>query len=114
MISHQPQVEHYYKVADILLAMEAQLRYLKLWEFEDPSEQQLQSQEPFSVDTLRFTQWMQFVLIPRLKILIEEQAPLPSQSDISAYAVEAFNGVDFPTDELLRLIQHLDNMLNQQ
>ena len=54
------------------------------------------------------------MLIPRMKMLIEEQAPLPSQSDISAYAVEAFNGVDFPTDELLRLIQHLDNMLNQR
>ena len=41
MISHHPQVEHYYKVADILLAMEAQLRYLELWELEDPNEEQL-------------------------------------------------------------------------
>lgn len=110
-INNPSAIERYYQTADLLLAMEAQLRLLDLWEAESPPIHDLESQEPFCVDTLRFTQWMQFILIPRLKILIEEKVPLPGTSNISVYAAEALNGVDFPADELLRLIQHLDNTL---
>lgn len=112
MIIHNLEIERYYKLADILLAMEVQLRFLELWEYDTPTDDALKSQEPFCVDTLRFTQWIQFVLIPRLKILIEEQAPLPKTSNISNYAVEALNGMDFSTNELLQLISSLDNMIN--
>lgn len=112
MIIHNIELERYYKLADIILDMEAQLRFLELWEHDSPKSDALKSVEPFHVDTLRFTQWMQFVLMPRLKVLIEVQAPLPTTSNISNYAVEALKGVDFPTQELLRLIQDLDNTLN--
>jgi uncharacterized protein YqcC (DUF446 family) len=114
MIIHNIEIERYYTLADILLDMEAQLRCLELWENDYPADDALMSTEPFHVDTLRFTQWIQFVLIPRLKVLIEEQAPLPATSDISNYAVEALNGVDFPTHEILRLIKHLDTMLSER
>jgi uncharacterized protein YqcC (DUF446 family) len=55
---------------------------------------------------------VQFILIPRLKILIEEQVPLPGNSNISVYANEALTGVDFEAQILLQLIQELDNLLN--
>jgi len=114
MIIHNIEIDRYYKLADILLDMEAQLRFLELWEYDAPTDDALKSQEPFCVDTLRFTQWVQFVLIARLKILIEEQAPLPKTSNISNYAVEALNGVDFSTNEILRLIKDLDAVLTVQ
>jgi uncharacterized protein YqcC (DUF446 family) len=107
----QTSNETVYKVADLLLAIEAHLRFLELWEWEMPSDEALQSEEPFSVDTLRFTQWLQFILIPRLKMMIEAHASLPATSDISAYAQEALNGVDFPINELLKLIKYLDDAL---
>lgn len=113
MIIHNIDIERYHTLADILLDMEVQLRRLELWEHDFPADDALMSVEPFCVDTLSFTQWIQFVLIPRLKLLIEEQAPLPTTSDISNYAVEALNGVDFSTHEILRLIKHLDTMLSQ-
>ncbi|MCF5282706.1 pseudouridine synthase, partial [Pseudomonas syringae] len=47
------------EVAEQLLLIERELRVLGWWDTTPPSEQALASQEPFSVDTLEFAQWLQ-------------------------------------------------------
>ncbi|HEX5048575.1 MAG TPA: YqcC family protein, partial [Gammaproteobacteria bacterium] len=46
-------------------AMEAALRRMQLWEQQRPDALRLASTQPFSCDTLRFHQWLQWQLIPR-------------------------------------------------
>ena len=54
------------EVAALLMAIEAQLRQLNLWEEEAPTAEALASSEPFAIDTLSFTQWLQFIFLPTM------------------------------------------------
>ncbi|TBW54481.1 YqcC family protein [Marinobacter halodurans] len=77
-------------IADGLLAIEVELRRLDYWEHEPPEPEALQSSQPFCVDTLTFTQWLQFIFLPRMKDLIEEERALPAVSGIAPMAEEFF------------------------
>ena len=55
--------DHTTRVADSLLQIEMELRRIDAWESEPPSPEALQSAQPFAVDTLEFTQWLQFVFV---------------------------------------------------
>lgn len=41
------------------------------------SAEALASQQPFCLDTMNFSQWLQFVFIPNIQSLINEQQTLP-------------------------------------
>lgn len=73
-------------IADQLLLIEQALRQSGEWQEQSPSPAALASQEPFSVDTLSFEQWLQWIFLPRMKLIIEDGLPLPSTSGILAMA----------------------------
>jgi uncharacterized protein YqcC (DUF446 family) len=73
-------------VAEHLLLIERELRRQGWWQAEPPSAEALASVEPFSVDTLDFDQWLQWVFLPRMKMIIEQDLPLPNASGILAMA----------------------------
>lgn len=50
------------RVLALLSELEDELRQLGWWEQQAPSAQALQSQQPFCVDTLEFSQWLQWIL----------------------------------------------------
>lgn len=81
-------------VADCLLRIEAELRRIDCWSGEWPSDDALQSTQPFAVDTLEFTEWLQFIFIERMKVLLENEHPLPSVSGMAPMAEEHFRGRD--------------------
>ena len=84
---------------------------LSLWEASPPSEEALNSQQPFCIDTLEFTQWLQWILIPRLEALLKTNIPLPDSSDIHPYAEEALKSRTENT-QLIAQIQQLDSALS--
>ena len=69
-------------LADQLLHIERELRLLGWWSAQAPSAEALASQEPFCVDTLSFAQWLQWIFLPRMKLIIESDAVLPARSSI--------------------------------
>lgn len=69
------------RLAEILMDVEKELRELRLWESELPPPDALASTQPFAIDWLNFAQWLQFIFIPKLYLLIEERAPLPPIGD---------------------------------
>ncbi len=81
------------QVAALLIDIEAELRQLNLWDDVSPSEQALASSEPFCVDTLSFTQWLQFIFLPTMYHLMESEAPLPTECGIAPMAEEHFRGL---------------------
>lgn len=103
----------YSRVADRLLAIEVELRTLQLWEAESPSEEALASTEPFCIDTLRFSQWLQFILLPRMQTLIEAGAPLPQNSQIAPMAEEALKDMDGDIRRLLAELEAFDRLLSE-
>ncbi len=99
------------KLSLILSAISSQMAEHELWQVTSPSQEALSSPEPFCVDTLTFCEWMQWIMLPRLKQMAQSKATLPSNSDMFSMAEEAFKRVDADTTELLNLILQLDQCL---
>lgn len=104
-----PTLEH--KIADLLLSIEAEMRRLELWEAQPPPAAALRSQEPFCIDTLDFRQWVQWILIPRMKDLLERGEPFPAHSDIFPLAEEVLADLEQDTRQLLQLIRQFDETI---
>jgi uncharacterized protein YqcC (DUF446 family) len=102
------------QIADVLLEIEAELRISGKWQQNQPPMSALASAEPFCVDTLRFEQWLQWVFLPRMRQILEQQQPLPVKSGIYAYAEEALPGDAPSTSRLLALIRRFDDLIAVQ
>ncbi|WP_322980374.1 YqcC family protein [Pseudomonas sp. C11] len=101
------------QVADQLLLIERELRQLGWWQSEAPSAEALASQTPFCVDTLAFEQWLQWILLPRMKVLLESAAPLPAVSGIKAMAEMAYREQPVNVRGLLDVLGEFDRVLTR-
>jgi uncharacterized protein YqcC (DUF446 family) len=104
---------HVHKVADVILHIEAEMRRIGIWETEPPPRDALSSTFPFCYDKLAFNQWLQWVCLPKTKLLIEQNRDLPETSDIYPLAEECFAIMDVETKRLLKLIMEFDELLTQ-
>ena len=100
------------QVAALLIDIEAQLRQLDLWQAEPLPTDALASEQPFCIDTLSFSQWLQFVFLPTMYHLIETENTLPSESGIAPMAEEYFRGLALPSTELERALLAVDRLLS--
>ncbi len=100
-------------VAEVLMDVEQQLRQLQLWEFEMISEEALASTEPFAIDTMNFPQWLQFIFLPRLYSMIEQQIELPKYCSVAPMAEEYFSVLNLHSTPLITHLQKIDNLLTR-
>lgn len=103
-----------HQLADLLLAIEAEMRRISLWEQERPSEEALASLVPFCHDTLAFHQWLQWVFLPKMKTVLETEEDFPASSDITPLAEYSFAQLPHDTDKLLELIKQFDQFINAE
>lgn len=103
-----------HQLADLLLAIEAEMRRIGLWETEKPSQEALSSLAPFAYDTLEFHQWLQWIFLPKTKEIVEQDRAWPSRSDIFPIAEHVFQEVPADTGTLLALIRRFDRFINDQ
>ena len=101
------------EVAEHLLLIERELRVLGWWSDSPPSEQALSSVEPFSVDTLEFEQWLQWIFLPRMKIILEQNLPLPNASGILEMAEMVYASRAQETRYLQQLLAHFDRLITE-
>ncbi|MBM7063148.1 YqcC family protein [Pseudomonas sp. UL073] len=99
-------------LAEQLLLIERELRLLGWWSVQAPSAAALASQEPFCVDTLSFAEWLQWIFLPRMKILIEQQADLPQASGIREMAEVTYREQPVQTRQLLEALGKFDRLIN--
>lgn len=102
------------QVADCLLRIERELRRLQLWEQERPPLEAFASTEPFCIDTLAFTQWLQFVFLERMAVMIENGQSLPAVSGIAPMAEEYFRGQEQSCQGLINELEAVDRLLSGQ
>ncbi|WP_455824223.1 YqcC family protein [Pseudomonas graminis] len=85
-------------IAEQLLLIERELRVQGWWDEVPPSVEALSSVEPFSVDTLDFHQWLQWIFLVRVKQILEQDLPLPNASGITEMAEMVY--ADRPLESL--------------
>lgn len=98
-------------LADQLLLIERELRLLGWWSAVAPAVERLASVEPFCVDTLAFEEWLQWIFLPRMKLIIEQAAPLPAACAIQPMAEEVWTGEGEQVAVLLRLLGEFDRLI---
>ena len=103
--------QHVLRVADQLLLIERELRLQGFWQELPPSEQALASQSPFCVDTMDFDQWLQWVMLPRMKVLLEGGHPLPRTSGIKEMAEWVYRDRLNSVQALIMLLGEFDQLL---
>lgn len=100
-------------VAAILMDIEKELREMRLWELESPSEAALSSLQPFAVDTLAFPQWLQFIFLPRMYYLLEQGHPFPRNCSIAPMAEQYFSSQNLHSSVLIAHLQKIDDLLTR-
>lgn len=99
------------ELAMLLAQAERELRALGLWEGMAPAPERLASEIPFCHDTLAFTQWIQWVFIPRFRALLEGGHPLPGVCAVAPIAGMALADIDGDTGALLEQLQAIDSLV---
>jgi uncharacterized protein YqcC (DUF446 family) len=78
----------------LLKRPESELRTVNAWRAEPLPETAYDSEPAFFADTMTFYQWLQFVLLPRVRAIIEERGVFPPESSVGAYAMRELDGND--------------------
>lgn len=95
----------------LLIELEDALKQCQLWQQKPPAPEAFLSREPFCVDTMSFTEWLQWVFIGRLRALIDAQGLLPSGSQVAPLAAELWKDQTEAT-LLCPVLERIDACLN--
>jgi uncharacterized protein YqcC (DUF446 family) len=95
----------------LLTELTIALKQDNLWQLQPPSADKLLSSAPFCYDTLTFSQWLQFIFIPKMLLLITEKSVLPNKIALTPMAEEAFKDLASQSNDLLDVIAKIDKTL---
>lgn len=96
------------KILFLLDALEEELKEIKWWEERSPTDEALSSCVPFCADTLTFTQWLQWVYLPKMRDYVITNGKAPAKSNLYAIAEIAWAGSAQDCARLYSIIQALD------
>lgn len=102
-------VPSYEEVAVAADAIEAEMRRVGLWSEAPPAPEAFEFRQAFAIDTMAFSQWLQWVFLPRVRSIISERGQFPSTSMVGAQAVREFDGAG-EADELVTLLSRFDGL----
>lgn len=94
-----------------LEGLKDELKRAGMWSTRRPPANAFQSTLPFCTDTLKFEEWLQFVLIERLEEMLRVGAPLPVVSGVTPMAEVAWEGKQVEP-LLLDLLRDVDSLLS--
>jgi uncharacterized protein YqcC (DUF446 family) len=89
-----------------IASIEAEMRCIGFWQAEPLKPEQYQFTEAFAMDTMAFSQWLQFIFIPRVKDSATS-GKFPSKSQVGAQAVREFDGLH-EASRLVTLLSEFD------
>lgn len=82
-------MDKYHDTERLLAELSDVLKRHGAWQTSAPSASALASKEPFAIDALAPTEWLQWIFIPRMQQLVDARLPLPETFEISPYFEEA-------------------------
>ena len=104
--------DNYRQLGDLLQAVEQELHRLECWESQAPDPQALTSSQPFAIDRLNFTQWLQFIFLPKLTELVEAGSALPQSCSTAPMAEEYFKTRQIEAQALINHLAAIDRLIN--
>ena len=87
--------------------IEAAMKRIGYWQSEPLDPDQYDFERAFAMDTMVFSQWLQFIFIPRVKEIVATAGEFPPRSMVGAQAVREFDGAPEASD-LVRLLSEFD------
>jgi uncharacterized protein YqcC (DUF446 family) len=100
------------KVAEV----EGEMRATGLWQDGPLRAEQYGFRQAFGADTMSFAQWLQFILVPRVKAIIESGGEFPPKSQVGDKAFREFvmwpSQGDLDVEKLVRLLNEFDALFN--
>jgi uncharacterized protein YqcC (DUF446 family) len=113
-MTKKPSKSNLYSEAERKISeIEAEMKRIGYWSLEELPEEAYDFQQAFAMDTMAFSQWLQFVLIPRVRAIIEEKGDFPSESMVGAQAVREFDG-DATASGLVTLLGEFDDLFRSR
>ena len=91
--------------------IENEMKRAGFWQSEPLAAEQYDFRAAFAMDTMAFSQWLQFIFIPRVKEIIETKGDFPDESQVAAQAVREFDGVN-EASTLVTLLGEFDELFN--
>jgi uncharacterized protein YqcC (DUF446 family) len=91
-------------------AIERSMRDLGWWMVEPPPPERMNFTRAFGGDTLAFQEWLQWVLVPRVREGVAG-GWLPQRSEVATYAVRELDGTP-DTDDVIQALRDLDDAIN--
>jgi uncharacterized protein YqcC (DUF446 family) len=92
----------------IIAEIEAEMHRIGLWQAEPLQLEQYQFSEAFAMDTMTFSQWLQFIFIPRVRDSAASGI-FPSTSQVTIQAIREFEGVP-EASHLVTLLSNFDKL----
>lgn len=99
--------DKYELAAQNLDAIEQEMKNIGYWQAEPISKDAYDFEEAFASDTMTFSQWLQFILVPNVRLLIGRKGNFPKSSDVGIVAVKEFDG-DGKASKLVSLLNEFD------
>ena len=94
------------KVLEKVSQIEAEMRQIGMWRAEPLNPEQYEFHSAFAMDTMTFSQWLQFVFIPKVKEAAKANQ-FPAKSQVSAQALREFDTLP-AADRLITLLSEFD------
>ena len=91
--------------------IEAEMRSIGFWQNEPLRPEQMEFTQAFAMDTMAFTQWLQFVFLPRVREAAAANQ-FPSSSSVGTQAVREFDG-NPEAGDLITLLAEFDALFDQ-
>lgn len=100
-------------VRERLLRIEYILRNAQHWQLHPPTENALASTQPFCMDTLAPHEWLQWVLLPRMHVLLDGRHALPQAFAVAPYYEMALEAGWPARENLLAALHALDALFTE-
>jgi len=100
-------MDKYEKAAAAIAGIEQEMKDIGFWQPDPLLPEAYNFRQAFAADTMAFSQWLQFIFIPRVKEIIENRTQFPSGSQVGIVAVKEFEGND-RAEKLVRLLNEFD------
>lgn len=112
MSKKSSDVDLYSEVEFKLSAIEAEMKRIGYWSFKSLPDEAYDFQKAFAMDTMAFSQWLQFIFIPRVRSIIEQKGDFPSESMVGLQAARDFEG-DGNASELVTMLSEFDGLFRK-
>jgi uncharacterized protein YqcC (DUF446 family) len=86
--------------------IEKEMRRIGVWQKQPLRPEQLGFKQAFAMDTMTFSQWLQFIFLPRVCECVASNN-FPPSSSVGTHAIREFDGCP-ETDHLVQLLSEFD------